>query len=68
MRSPVELLNGRLAAKVNESRLADYTTLEEVDIALALAADVSALTNDYVTKVMTEWRNKAASLILSSAE
>jgi hypothetical protein len=54
MRSPVELLNGRLAAKVNESRLADYTTLEEVDIALALAADVSALTNDYVTKVMTE--------------
>jgi hypothetical protein len=42
--------------------------LEEVDIALALAADVSALTNDYVTKVMTEWRNKAASLILSSAE
>ena len=48
--SSFETLDSMLSTKVDDSQLANYVTLEESYTALALKADISVLTNDYVTK------------------
>ena len=48
--SSFETLDSILSTKVDDAQLGNYVTLEESETALALKADLSLLTNDYVTK------------------
>jgi hypothetical protein len=50
MSSSFETLESILSTKVDDAQLGDYVTLDESDEALSLKADLSVLTNDYVTK------------------
>jgi len=48
--SSFETFDSILSKKVDDSQLGNYVTIDDSDTALALKADISALTNDYVTK------------------
>jgi len=49
-RGPFESLYSKLSTKVDDAQLGNYVTLEESETALSAKADLSVLTNDYVTK------------------
>ena len=53
--SSFETLDSILSTKVDDAQLGNYISLEEADTALALKADISVLTNDYVTKYHPEF-------------
>ena len=55
MSSSFETLDSILSTKVDDAQLGNYVTLEESETALALKADLSVLTNDYVTKNQPEF-------------
>jgi hypothetical protein len=58
MSSTFETLDSILSTKVNDAQLANYVSLEESETALALKADISVLTDDYVTKNQPEFNLK----------
>ena len=55
MWSSFKTLDSILSTKVDDAQLGNFVTLEESYTALALKADISLLTNDYVTKNMPEF-------------
>ena len=48
--SPYESLYGKLSTKVDDAQLGNYVSLEESETALSAKADISVLTENYVTK------------------